>query len=67
MDNYRYTIKVRKTVVYEEEFITVLAPNEKKAYEQAIQEMAKIPDNNLYVEDVKYNVDTYSYSCEPVK
>lgn len=67
MDNYRYTIKVRKTIVYEEEFITVIAPNERQAYAQAIHEMSKIPDTNLCVEDVKYKVDTYSYSCDPVK
>lgn len=67
MDNYRYTIRVRKTVTYEEEFITVIAPNEKQAYMQAVHEMTKIPDTNLCVENVEYKTETYSYSCEPVK
>ena len=62
-----FGIKVKKTVVYEEEFITVIAPNEKQAYMQAIHEMTKIPDTNLYVENVEYKTDTYSYSCDPVK
>lgn len=65
MAKYRYTMRVKKVVVYDEITIQVNAENESAAKRLAKEEAEY--KNWVNVDDVKYKVEVYSYSCKPVE
>ena len=65
MAKYRYTMIVKKVVVYEEKPIVVVAANEKEAKKLAKKEAEY--RNWVDVDKVKYSSEVYSYSCNPVE
>lgn len=65
MAKYRYTMRVKKTVVYDEMTIQVNAENEVEA-----QRLAKIEAqyrNWVDVKSVRLHARVLSYSCKPVE
>ena len=65
MAKYRYTIRVKKMVVYDEMTIQVNAENEAEAKRLAKEEAKH--KNWVDVDAVKYKADVYSYTCKPVE
>lgn len=65
MAKYRYTMIVKKVVVYEEKTIEVVAANDKQAKKLAKEEAEY--RNWVSVDDVKYKAEVFSYSCNPVE
>lgn len=65
MAKYRYTMIVKKVVVYDEKTIEVVAANETEAKKLAKKEAEHC--NWVDVDNVKYSSEVYSYSCNPVE
>ncbi len=65
MAKYRYTMIVKKVVVYEEKTIEVVAANETEAKKKAKKEAEY--RNWVDVDRVDYYPEVYSYSCKPVE
>ena len=65
MAKYRYTMIVKKVVVYEEETIVVVAANETEAKRLAKKEAESCNWKN--VDRVDYYPEVYSHSCNPVE
>ena len=64
MAKYRYTMTVKKVVVYEEKTIEVVAADEKEAKKLAKKEAEYL--NWVDVDRADYYPEVYSYSCNPV-
>ena len=65
MAKYRYTMRVKKVVVYDEKTIEVVAANETEAKKLAKKEAEY--RNWVAVDDVKYKTQYISQSCNPVE
>lgn len=65
MAKYRYTMKVKKVVVYDEKTIEVVAANETEAKRLAKKEAEY--KNWVDVDAVNYKAEVYSYTCKPVE
>ena len=65
MAKYRYTMIVKKVVVYDEKTIEVVAANETEAKKKAKKEAEY--RNWVDIDNVKYSSEVYSYSCNPVE
>jgi hypothetical protein len=65
MAKYRYTMIVKKVVVYEEETIEVVAANEAEAKKLAKKEAEHC--NWVDIDREDYYPEVYSYSCKPVE
>ena len=65
MKKYLYTMRVKKVVVYDEITIQVKAANEVEAKRLAKTEAEC--KNWVDVDNVKYKVELYSYTCKPVE
>jgi hypothetical protein len=65
MAKYRYTMLVKKVVIYDEMTIQVNAENEVEAKKLAKEEAEY--KNWVNVDDVKYKAEVYSYTCKPVE
>ena len=65
MEKHRYTIRVKKVVIYDEKDIEVVATNEVEAAKLAKKEAEY--RNWVAVDDVKYKTQYISQSCNPVE
>lgn len=65
MDKRRFTIRVKKVVIYDEKDIDVIASNEFEAKRLAKKEAEY--RNWVDVDDVKYETQYISQSCKPVE
>ncbi len=65
MEKHRYTIRVKKVVIYYEKDIDVVATNEVEAAKLAKREAEY--RNWVDVDDVKYETQYISQSCNPVE
>lgn len=65
MAKYRYTMKVKKVVYYDEIEVEVVAENEFVAKDLA-KEKAKTETFDD-VSTIKYNTEVVSYTCKPVE
>ena len=65
MEKHRYTIRVKKVVIYDEKDIEVVATNEVEAAKLAKREAEY--RNWVVVDDVKYKTKYISQSCNPVE
>jgi hypothetical protein len=65
MAKHRYTIRVKKVVIYDEKTIQVVAENEVEAKRLAKKEAEY--KNWVDVDTVNYKADVYSYTCKPVE
>lgn len=65
MEKHRYTIRVKKVVVYDEITIQVNAANEVEAKKLAKKEAEY--KNWVDVDTVNYKAEVISYSCNPVE
>ena len=65
MEKHRYTIRVKKVVIYDEKDIEVVATNEVEAAKLAKREAEY--RNWVDVDDVKYETQYISQSCNPVE
>ena len=65
MAKYRYTMRVKKVVVYDEKTIEVVAANETEAKKLAKKEAEY--KNWVDVDAVNYKAEVYSYTCKPVE
>ena len=65
MAKYRYTMIVKKVVVYDEKTIEVVAANKKEAKKLAKKEAEY--RNWVDVDRVDYYPEVFSYSCNPVE
>ena len=64
MAKYKYTMVVKKVVVYEEKTIVVVATDEKEAKKLAKEEAER--RNWVDVDRADYYPEVYSHSCNPV-
>ena len=65
MAKYRYTMRVKKVVVYDEITIQVNAENEVEAKKLAKKEAEY--KNWVDVDAVNYKAEVYCYTCKPVE
>ena len=65
MAKYRYTMIVKKVVVYDEKVIEVVAANETEAKKLAKKEAAR--QNWVDVDREDYYPEVNSYTCNPVE
>ena len=65
MAKYRYTMRIKKVVVYDEITIQVNAANEVEAKKLAKEEAEY--KNWVDVDTVNYKAEVISYSCKPVE
>lgn len=65
MAKYRYTMRVKRVVYYDEKTIQVVAANEAEAKRLARREAEY--RNWVAVDNVKYNTEVISYTCKPVE
>ena len=65
MAKYRYTIRVKKVVIYDEKDIEVIASNELDAFRKARKEAEY--RNWVDVDEVHYETKYISQSCKPVE
>lgn len=65
MTKHRYTMIVKKVVYYDEITVVVNAENEVEAKKLAKKEAQY--RNFVDVDKVKYDIKTFSYTCNPVE
>lgn len=65
MEKHRYTIRVKKVVIYDEKDIEVIATNELDAFRKARKEAEY--RNWVDVDEVHYKTEYISQSCNPVE
>lgn len=65
MAKHRYTIRVKKVVIYDEKDIEVIASNELDAFRKARNEAEY--RNWVDVDEVHYETKYISQSCKPVE
>lgn len=65
MAKHRYTIRVKKVVIYDEKDIEVIASNELDAFRKARTEAEY--RNWVDVDEVHYETKYISQSCKPVE
>jgi len=65
MAKHRYTMRVKKVVVYDEITIQVNAANEVEVKKLAKKEAEY--KNWVDVDTVNYKAEVYSYTCKPVE